>query len=206
GKKYVESYIYKGDDNCYYEHIDGKATDAAIETPFDLPTNWCWAKLPYLGSFSSGKTPEMSNKAYWEDGDVQWFTSKDMKSKYLRKSQLKITYLAANEMTVYPAGTLLMVVRSGILKRYFPICILTTDSTINQDIKAFQLYNNELSDYIYYALKGFENIILEKYVKRITTVDSIRFDVLSKELLIPIPPLAEQQRIVDKINEIFAKL
>ena len=45
GKKYVDSYIYKGDDNCYYEHIDGKAIDESIEVPFDLPDNWSWCKL-----------------------------------------------------------------------------------------------------------------------------------------------------------------
>ena len=44
GKKYVDSYIYKGDDNCYYEHIDGKAKDEAIEVPFDLPNNWAWGR------------------------------------------------------------------------------------------------------------------------------------------------------------------
>lgn len=44
GKKYVGSYIYKGDDNCYYEHIDGKAKDEAIEVPFDLPNNWAWVR------------------------------------------------------------------------------------------------------------------------------------------------------------------
>ncbi len=44
GKKYVGSYIYKGDDNCYYEHIDGKAKDETIEVPFDLPNNWAWVR------------------------------------------------------------------------------------------------------------------------------------------------------------------
>lgn len=44
GKKYVGNYIYKGDDNCYYEHIDGKAKDEAIEVPFDLPNNWAWVR------------------------------------------------------------------------------------------------------------------------------------------------------------------
>ena len=45
GKKHIDSYIYKGDDNCYYEHIDGKAKDEAVAVPFDLPYNWVWARL-----------------------------------------------------------------------------------------------------------------------------------------------------------------
>ena len=206
GKKYVDSYIYKGDDNCYYEHFDGINEDKAIEVPFELPNNWAWAKLLDIGVFSSGKTPDMSIPEYWVNGNVQWFTSKDMKVKYLTNSQMKITDLAAQSMTIYPTGTLLWVVRSGILTRCLPLCILMLPSTINQDIKAYQLYNRQMSDYVYFMLKGFEQTILEKYVKKITTVHSLKFDELIKKFLVPIPPLAEQQHIVDRINEIFAKL
>ena len=43
GKKYVESYIYKGDDNCYYEKV-GKNEPVLLENlPFDIPDSWCWA-------------------------------------------------------------------------------------------------------------------------------------------------------------------
>lgn len=54
GKKYVESYIYKGDDNCYYEHIDGKDSDITDKIPFDLPENWCWARLDELALYRKG--------------------------------------------------------------------------------------------------------------------------------------------------------
>ena len=206
GKKHVDSYIYKGDDNCYYEHITGRAQDELVEIPFDIPDNWTWAKLLDLGGFSSGKTPDMSEPTYWKNGNVQWFTSKDMKTKYLTESQLKITELAAGDMTLYPANTLLWVVRSGILKSSLPICILKQPATINQDIKAYQLYQSDMIDYVYYMLKGMEAIILDNYVKRITTVHSLKFDELISKLAIPIPPLAEQKRIVAKINEVFVML
>ena len=51
GKKYVDSYIYKGDDNCYYEHIAGRAQDELVEVPFDIPENWMWTRWGNL-SFS----------------------------------------------------------------------------------------------------------------------------------------------------------
>ena len=51
GKKYVDSYIYKGDDNCYYEHIAGRAQDELVEVPFDIPDSWAWVRWGNL-SFS----------------------------------------------------------------------------------------------------------------------------------------------------------
>lgn len=66
GKKYVESYIYKGDDNCYYEHIGGKDVNITEEIPFDLPENWCWVRLGEIITFQGGyayKSPEYVEKA-----------------------------------------------------------------------------------------------------------------------------------------------
>ena len=173
------------------------------EVPFEIPESWMWVRLVELGSFSSGKTPTMGEAKYWNNGTVEWFTSKDMKRKYLDESEMKITELAAEEMTKYPAGTLLMVVRSGILKRMLPLCILTQESTINQDIKAYRLFDSSISEYVYYMLKGLETHILENYRKQVTTVDSLKFDEFSKEMLVPLPPLAEQKRIVTKIEELL---
>lgn len=54
GKKYVDSYIYKGDDNCYYEHIAGRTQDELVEMPFDIPDNWAFTRLDTIISLSSG--------------------------------------------------------------------------------------------------------------------------------------------------------
>lgn len=171
--------------------------------PFDIPDSWEWCCLSDLGEFSSGKTPDMTNSLFWENATVPWITSKDMKAKYLTNSALKISLLAQEEMTTYPKGTLLMVVRSGILKRMLPICILTMDSTINQDIKAFSLIDLSMSSYVYYMLKGLEKYILENYTKQVTTVDSLRFSEFSTKMPVPVPPLAEQARIVEKLDELM---
>ncbi|OME55199.1 restriction endonuclease subunit S [Paenibacillus odorifer] len=172
------------------------------EIPFDIPDSWKWIRLRDLGWFSSGKTPSMSKTDYWENGDFPWVTSKDMKRKYINSSEMNITQKAANEMTVYPVGTLLMVVRSGILKRQLPLAILTVNSTINQDLKAFTLYDSSLVEYVYYTLKAMEVYILKEYRKQVTTVDSLKFDEF-QNMPIPIPPVKEQKRILRRLEEVL---
>ena len=185
-------------DKIPYEIIDGKERCIADEVPFEIPESWCWCRLNQLGVFSSGKTPSMSEPAFW-NGDIPWVSSKDMKKSIITDSEMHITDLAAESMQLYPKGTLLLVARSGILRRLLPLCVLGVDSAINQDIKAFLLYDLSLSTWLYYAIKAFEPYILKELVKSITTVESLKFDEFSS-MLIPIPPLAEQERIIESIK------
>lgn len=172
------------------------------EIPFEIPESWKWVRMRSLGTFSSGKTPTMGESKYWDNGTISWITSKDMKKKYLNSSEMLITDTATTEMRIYPQNTILMVVRSGILKRQLPVAILTGPSTINQDIKALSLYIPSFAEYVYCILKGMETHILKEYRKQVTTVDSLRFEDF-QNMPVPLPPLAEQKRIVAKLEEIL---
>ena len=106
-------------------------------------------------------------------------------------------------MQLLDVDTLLFVARSGILRHSFPVAIIKKPATINQDIKAITLYLPELSEFLYYYLKGIEKRILLKYSKSGTTVENINFD-LFKNTPVPIPPTSEQHRIVLEINKILS--
>ena len=192
-----ESVIFRRD-NSHYEKRGSEELCIDEEIPFEIPDNWAWARLLSFGVFSSGKTPSMSNPQFW-NGDVSWVTSKDMKHPVIMDSEMHITEQAAATMQLYPAGTLLLVARSGILKRLLPLCTLGVDSTINQDIKAFSLYDIELSEWLFYGIKAFEPYILKELVKSVTTVESLKFDEFAA-MLIPVPPLSEQRRIIAAIR------
>ena len=192
-----ESVIFRRD-NSHYEKRGSEEVCIDDEVPFEIPENWAWARLSSFGVFSSGKTPSMSNPQFW-NGDIPWVTSKDMKRPVITDSEMHITKLAASTMQLYPAGTLLLVARSGILKRLLPLCTLGIDSTINQDIKAFKLYDIDISEWLYYGIKAFEPYILKELVKSVTTVESLKFDEFSS-MLLPVPPLAEQHRIISAIK------
>ena len=171
--------------------------------PYLLPQGWEWSKLEDIVSFGGGKTPSMDNREYWDNGKHLWVTSKDMKCSHITNSLMKITDKALEGMTLYEKGTLLMVTRSGILRHTLPLSILEKPATVNQDLKIISPHIQELSEYLYVIIKANEHIILKEYHKDGTTVDSIDFDKF-RCLPIPIPPLAEQQRIVVEIEKWFA--
>ena len=190
-----DSVIFVGEDNLHYEKFaDGSVKCIEDEIPFDLPEGWAWERLSNLASFSGGKTPSTSRSEYW-DGDILWVTSKDMKSKYITSSQLRLSALGAEQMQMYQPDTLLLVTRSGILRHTLPVAILKECATINQDLKAIILYMPQLAEYIYVCLKGMETQLLLKYTKSGTTVENVNFDEFQKVLL-PIPPIQQIDRIM----------
>ena len=189
-KKHVKTFY-----SLHYEKFqDGSVKCIEGEIPFDVPEGWAWERLSNIAIFSGGKTPPTSRLEYW-GGNVLWVTSKDMKSKYITSSQLRLSTLGAEQMRLYQPDTLLLVTRSGILRHTLPVSILKEHATINQDLKAIVLHMPQLSEYVYVCLKGMETQLLLKYTKSGTTVESINFDEFQKVLL-PIAPLQEVSRIV----------
>ena len=173
--------------NLHYEKFaDGTVKCIEDEIPFDLPKGWEWERLSNIACFSGGKTPSTSDRACW-GGNVLWVTSKDMKSKYIQSSMLKLSEKGLEQMQLYPANTLLLVTRSGILRHTLPVAILKKSATINQDIKAILPYISDLEEYIYICLKGMEFRLILQYTKAGATVENINFDAF-KRILLPIPP------------------
>ena len=169
-----------------------------IDPPFEIPDSWEWVRLKELGVFCGGHTPSTNNPKLW-GGDIPWVSSKDMKSKYIDDTQLKVTRLGAEELNVLKPGALLMCTRSGILRRVFPVAIARRELTINQDQRALTLWLPEMIEYVYLALKALESIILSDYKKSGTTVESIIWNKFV-DLPIPLPPLNEQKRIVKRVE------
>ena len=72
-KELVDSVIFKGEDNKYYEKIGSQVTCIDDEIPFEIPTNWQWARMGSIGDWGSGSTPQRGNPAYY-GGDILWLT------------------------------------------------------------------------------------------------------------------------------------
>jgi type I restriction enzyme, S subunit len=178
----------------------GKPTSA----PFPLPSNWYCLPLTALGDVRGGGTPSKARSDYW-DGPLPWVSPKDMKQDYLSDAQLHVSEsaLAGSAIKLIPPRSILFVVRGMILAHSFPVGISKTDLTINQDMKALILHVPEMDEYLLRALKGLKREILTRIER--SSHGTCRLD--SKDyasLPIPIPPLAEQHRIVARVDELMA--
>ena len=157
--------------------------------------------LADLGKWSGGKTPSMAEKSFWEQGMIPWISSKDMKASTLVDTQDHITEKAVEEasMTVYPANSIAVVTRSGILKHTFPVAYVPFETTINQDIKMLVVNEDILPRYAFHVIQGKGKDILVKTKKQGGTVDSLDFQkVLTYK--VPVPSKDIQSRLVEVLD------
>lgn len=175
-----------------------------MEPPFVIPQNWQWTRLRALGRLKGGGTPSKARDDFW-NGQIPWVSPKDMKVDYVASAKLRITEAAisASAASLIEQGSLLFVVRGMILAHTFPVAISQAQLAINQDMKAITLTNPELADFVLRALKGLAPEMLSR-VQR-SSHGTCRIEASDfNDFLIPIPPLAEQHRIVDKVDTLLA--
>lgn len=172
-----------------------------------LPNAWAWVAMGETGSWSGGGTPSKDNPEYWTKGKVPWVSPKDMKSSENGETEDYVTDDAVRESATakVPAGSVLVVTRSGILRHSLPVAVTRLPVAINQGLKAPTPHAGISSDFIAYAFQAQEKQILHSCTKDGTAVQSIEFPSL-KRILIPLPPSPEQARIADARDKLFSDL
>lgn len=148
-----------------------------------------------------GGTPSTKVRKYY-DGNIPWVTPKDMKVDQISDAQMHISEEAVNNSSakLIPSQSVLMVIRSGILKKYIPLAINSVPVTVNQDMKAF-IVNKDyiIPKYLIWCFKGIELSLLAKV--RSVTADNIEFKLI-REYGIPIPPLHLQNKFAAQVEKI----
>jgi type I restriction enzyme S subunit len=149
---------------------------------------WVKVQIGKLGCWVGGATPSMANARYWTNGTIPWASSSDIRSGRLFSTGNRITAEAVKNTATLevPAGTILMVTRSGILRRFLPVAIATRNIAINQDLKALLVDSTFDPNFIYHAISVRGDDILKVCMKAGTTVESIDLDWL-KQFEIDIP-------------------
>ena len=167
------------------------------EIPFTIPSTWKWVRLGDIGDWGAGATPNRSNSKYY-DGDIPWLKTGDLNDGIITNIPETISELAVKETSakLKPIGSVLMAMYGATIGK---LGILGINATTNQAccacIPMSGVYNKYLFYYLLSQRKNFiqqgaggaqPNISREKIIPT----------------LFPLPPLAEQKRIVAKIEEL----
>ena len=199
------SVIFRGDDNKYYEQIGENCNDITDEIPFDLPYNWCWCRFSNIVSMTIGKTPARGEQTYWINGKYNWVSISDMvDGGSISTTKEKVSDLAVKEVFSAPIsekGSLLMSFKLSIGKT----SILDIDAYHNEAIITIRpVIDKE------YAMRNYLFKVLPLIANLGESKDAIKGKTLNSKslsnLLIPLPPLQEQRRIIVQMKILSKQL
>ena len=169
--------------------------------PITNPKHWNTKAITELcENIMGGGTPSKSKPEYFE-GTIPWVSPKDMKSLFILDSQDHITEDAVNNSSAkkIKSDSILMVIRSGILKHTLPVAMNKVEVTINQDMKAF-IPSSEINPYyLLFYFKGIERDVLSGV--RAVTADNIDFNQFKKRHVI-LPPKQMQDDFASFVQQI----
>ena len=201
------SVIFRGDDNRYYEKIGEDTVCIDDEIPFDIPVNWAWVRLDDICSFiHRGKSPKYSLiKKYPVVAQKcnQWSGFSIEKAKFIEPqsiSSYKEEYILQDVDLMWNSTGLGTLGRMAIYyKKLNPYELAVADSHVTV-IRPYKQY--VVSEYLYYyfASNTVQSVIEDK------SDGSTKQKELStktvKSYLVPLPPMEEQMRIVEKVEEL----
>jgi len=199
-KDVVDSVIYKGDDNRYYEQIGKNVIDITGEIPFDIPKTWEWCRMGMIGVWGSGSTPSKGNPDYY-GGNILWLRTGELNNNVVYDTEIKITEKALENcsLRLNHVGDVLIAMYGATIGK---VAIAGTEMTTNQACCActpIGIFNW----YLFYFLMGSQQDFIKKGEGGAQPNIS-REKLISH--LIPIPPFAEQKRIVNTIKKIFSEI
>ena len=197
-KDLAHSTIFRGEDNKYYEQIGKEVVCIDEEIPFEIPEFWRWVRVKNIGEIITGGTPAKDNPSFYgqryplykpsdlEQGDNTRLAT-DMLSE---EGFMRVRQLPINSILVSCIGSLGKV---GLIKEV---------GSCNQQINAIIPFKVTNPKFLYFVCtsNGFQADLQKRASS--TTIQIINKSRFS-EILIPIPPILEQQRIVTSIIQIF---
>lgn len=169
------------------------------EIPFEIPESWAWCRLGSIGVWASGATPSRTKPEYYNNGKIPWLKTGDLNDGIITDIPECITDLALKETSVRinSIGSVLIAMYGATIGK---VGILAIPATTNQACCACQQYDGIFNKYLFYYLLSQK----ESFKKQ---SEGGAQPNISKEKIINylfvLPPLAEQHRIVNKMEELL---
>ncbi len=158
-----------------------------------LPEGWRVEKLGSFTEIRSGGTPSRNNNKFWENGNIPWLKISDLKTKYIKESEEKITNEAIDKSSakVFKKGTILYTIFATLGE----VAILDIEASTNQAIVGIDIkVENVNKKYLYYFLKSIKEDICGK--GRGVAQNNINMSIL-KNTDVLLPPIETQKKIVE---------
>ena len=171
----------------------------AEEQPYEVPENWVWVRLGAIAEIVTGGTPSKKHPEYY-GGNFPFYKPSDL-------DQGRLTYDASeylseegkNVSRIIPKNSTVVCCIGSIGKCGYLMCEGTTNQQINSAIPKI----NSLCLYYYLCTENFVQDLLS--MASATTIAIVNKSKM-ESCAFPLPPLSEQQRIVERIEELLAKL
>ena len=195
-----DSVIFRGDDNKYYEQIGKKCLDITEQIPFEIPNSWTWARMGQVGDWGAGSTPQRGNQDYY-GGNILWLKTGELNNGIVYDTEEKITQRAFQDcsLRMNKIGDVLIAMYGATIGK---LAIVGKELTTNQACCGCTPYV-VFNWYLFYFLMASRDTFIKKgeggaqpNISRVKLV----------EHLIPLPPLREQKRIVQKIEQLMQLL
>ena len=193
-----ESIIFRRD-NSHYEKLNEVERCIDDEIPFEIPDSWEWVRLGNIGEWGAGATPSRTQPEYYKNGTIPWLKTGDLTDGYITEIPESISQMALKKTSVKlnPAGSVLIAMYGATIGK---LGILTFPATTNQACCACLPLNGVENLFLFYFLMAMKTFFVKQS-------EGGAQPNISKEkivaTLMPLPPFAEQKRIVAEIEKIF---
>ena len=171
------------------------------EQPYEVPGNWCWTYLNNIAQWGSGGTPSRKHPEYY-GGSIPWIKTGELEDDYLYDSEERITEeaVANSSAKIFPENSVLIAMYGATIGK---TAILAIPATTNQACACARCYDFINNKYLFYYLRSQKDAFIRK--GKGGAQPNISQDII-KNHSFPLPPLPEQQRIVEQIERLFSKL
>lgn len=171
------------------------------EWPYKLPENWCWTKMQEIAQWGSGGTPSRKVSEYY-NGDISWVKTGELNDDYIFETEEHITQEAISHSSakIYPIDTVVIAMYGATIGK---VGILGIPAATNQACACAIVKPSTDYKYLFYYAQSQKDDFIKK--GKGGAQPNISQEII-KFHQFPLPPLAEQHRIVDRIESLFAKL